>query len=73
MQIPIIGISIWFIAKIFVLFALSLYLVFALVVVRQVKLMIDTIEVGFALPVRILSYVHLVFAVLVLLTAFVIL
>ncbi len=73
MQIPIIGISIWFIAKIFVLFALSLYLVFALVVVRQVKLMIDTIEVGFELPVRILSYVHLVFAVLVLLTAFVIL
>lgn len=73
MQIPLIGISIWFVAKIFALFALVIYLVFALVVVRQVRLMTDTLEVGFELPIRILSYLHLIFAVLVLLAAFVIL
>ena len=73
MQIPLIGISVWFVAKIFVIFAMFIYLIFALVVVRQVKLMTDTLEVGFELPIRILSYVHLVFAVLVLLAAFVIL
>lgn len=73
MQIPIFGISIWVIAKIFAIFGLVLYLVFALVVVRQVKLMTDTLEVGFELPIRILAYAHLIFAILVLLAAFVIL
>lgn len=73
MQIPLLGISIWFVAKIFAIFGLFIYLVFALVVVRQVKLMTDTLEVGFEFPIRILAYAHLIFAFLVLLAAFVIL
>lgn len=73
MQIPSLAISILFIGKIFVLFALVLYLVFAFVVVRQVKLMTDTLEVGFEFPIRLLSYVHLLFAFLVFLLSVVIL
>ena len=71
--IPILGVSIWFIAKIFIVFAISLYVVFALVVVRQVQLMTDTLEVGFETEVRLLSFVHLLFALAVLIFAFLIL
>ncbi len=73
MIVPVIGISVWFIVKLFVLFALGLYIIFALVIVRQVSLMITTLNSGFELPIRILSYGHLVFAVLVLLIALIIL
>jgi len=61
--IPIIGFSIWPIVKIFVLIALGIYIIFALVVVRQVQLMTDTLVVGFESFVRLLSLAHLVFAV----------
>jgi len=71
--IPLLGISIWFIAKIFVLIGLLLYLAFALVVLRQVQLMIETVEVGFETPIKFLAYVHLAFAVLVLILALIIL
>ncbi len=71
--IPILDVSIWFIAKIFVIFAILLYVVFALVVVRQVQLMTDTLEVGFETEVRLLSFVHLLFALAVLIFAFLIL
>ncbi len=66
-------ISIWFIAKILLLFALLLYLIFASVVVRQVQLMTDTLEVGFESLVKLLSYVHLAFAVVVFVLALLIL
>lgn len=69
----LLGISIWGVAKIFAIFALLLYLVFALVVVRQIRLMTDTLEVGFETPIRILGYLHLALAVLVLLIAFLVL
>ncbi|OGM76209.1 hypothetical protein A2210_00585 [Candidatus Woesebacteria bacterium RIFOXYA1_FULL_40_18] len=71
--LPILGISIWFIAKIFVVFAISLYVVFALVVVRQVQLMTDTLEVGFETEVRLLSFIHLLFAIAVLIFAIIVL
>ncbi len=72
-MLPTLGISIWGIVKILILILLTLYLIFALVVVRQVRLMTDTLQVGFELPVRILSYIHLIFAVLVFLSAIIIL
>jgi hypothetical protein len=67
------GLDIWLIVKILALILLSLYLVFALVVVRQVKLMTDTLNLGYEGFVKFLSLVHLAFAVLVFLAAFVIL
>ena len=71
--IPLIGISIWLIVKIFVLIALLFYLVFSFVVVRQVKLMIETVEVDFETQIKIISYVHLAFAAIVFIFALIIL
>ncbi len=71
--IPVFGISIWLLAKIFVIFALLIYTVFSLVVVRQVQLMTDTLEVGFEKEVRFLSFIHLLFAIAVLIFALIIL
>lgn len=67
------GLNLWLIVKILVIILLSLYLVFALVVVRQVKLMTDTLNLGYEGFVKFLSLIHLVFALLVMLAAFVIL
>jgi hypothetical protein len=66
-------IPIWPVVKVFVVVALFLYLVFALVVVRQVQLMTDTLEVDFESVVRLLTVAHLVFAITVFILALVIL
>ncbi|MFH1863703.1 MAG: DUF5657 family protein [bacterium] len=60
--IPLTGLSVWLIAKIFVLIALGLYIVFATVIVKQVNLMIKTIKVGFEAPIRFVAWGHLLFA-----------
>ena len=64
------GISIWSIIKIFVMFANLIYIVFALVMVRQVKLMTDTLELGYEKIIIGFSYVNLTFAILVLIYSF---
>ena len=73
MIIPIAGISVWLIVKIAVLILLGLYIVFSLVIVRQTKLMTDTLSLGFETPIILLGYVHLAFAIVVFLTALAIL
>ncbi len=60
--VPLIGLSVWLIAKIFVLIALGLYIVFAAVIVKQVNLMIKTIKVGFEAPIKLVAWGHLLFA-----------
>jgi len=71
--IPLIGISVWTVAKLFLLFALGLYVIFALVIVRQVKLMTDTLAVGFETLVKTLAKVHLIFSIIVFVLALIIL
>lgn len=71
--IPLIGISVWTVAKLFLLFAMGLYVIFALVVARQVKLMTDTLAVGFETMVKTLAKVHLIFSVIVFVLALIIL
>lgn len=71
--LPIIGLSILGIVKIFFLFALFLYLVFALVVIKQVRIMTETLELGFEAPVKFTAYLHFLFAVAVFLIAFLLL
>ena len=73
MIIPIFGISIWLVVKIAALILLGLYLIFALIVVRQIKLMTSTLSLGFEAPIIMLGYIHLAFAVLVFLAALIIL
>ncbi|KKS96237.1 MAG: hypothetical protein UV71_C0001G0111 [Microgenomates group bacterium GW2011_GWC1_43_13] len=67
------GFDIWILIKALALIILGMYLVFAFVITRQVKLMTSTLRLGFDGPAKILSYLHLVFAVLVFLAALVIL
>lgn len=71
--IPIIGISVWTIAKVAVLVLLLIYIFFALVVVRQAKLMTETLEVGFETPVRLLVLAHFLFAIFIFVFALIIL
>ena len=59
--------------KIAVAIGFLLYIAFAVVVVRQVKLMTATLELGHERVIKILSLVHLVFAIIVFLLALVIL
>lgn len=68
-----IDISVLGIAKAFVLFALGLYIIFALVITRQVGLMTRTIEVGMEFLIKLIAWAHFVFAVFVFLTALTIL
>ncbi len=61
--IPLIGISVWLAVKIFVLLFLAIYIVFALVVIRQIKLMSETLDMGLNLPIRFIGWGHFLFAV----------
>lgn len=72
-MIPIIGISVWGVVKIGILIILALYIIFAFVVVRQVQLMTATLEVGFESQLKFLSFMHFLFAIGVLIFAFIIL
>lgn len=72
-MLPLFGISILLVAKIFALIGLGIYIVFALVVVKQVSLMVATIEVGFEFLIKLVAWAHLIFAVFVFLTAWIIL
>ncbi len=67
----IFGISILPIIKIAALILLSLYIVFALVIVKQVKIMTDTLHLGFEAPIRFFSFIHLLFSAFVFITALV--
>jgi hypothetical protein len=71
--LPIIGVSVWLIAKILVLIALAIYGIFAFVVLRQIQLMTDTLEVGFEAPVRMLGISHLIFSLVIFVLALIIL
>ncbi len=63
----------WIIIKALALVLLAMYLIFAFVITRQVKLMTSTLQLGFESLAKTLSFLHLVFAVLVFVTALVIL
>ena len=63
--------AVWGVVKLFVLVGLGVYVVFAGVVVRQVKLMTDTLEVGFEMPIRLFSLILLVVSIAMFLYALV--
>jgi hypothetical protein len=69
--LPIIGVSVWMILKILVLVGLAIYAIFALVVLRQIQLMTDTLEVGFEAPIRMLGVAHFAFSLLIFVLALV--
>jgi len=68
----IFSINIWTIAKILVSFALLLYVGFAFVVLKQVNLMIETLQ-SLSLPLRVIAALHLAVAIFVFTLALIIL
>lgn len=71
--IPLVGISIWLAIKIFVLLFLGMYIIFALVVIRQIALMSGTLDMGLNLPIRFIGWTHFLFAVGIFVIALIIL
>ncbi len=63
--------TIWGIVKIFFIVGLGVYLIFALVIVQQVRIMSDTVKLSFELPIKFLSVIHLIFALALLIFALV--
>ncbi len=59
----ILSFSIWPIVKIFALLFLAIYIIFSIVIIRQVQLMTATLEIGFEGQLRFLSVLHFLFAV----------
>jgi len=66
-------INIWFFAKIIVLAVLTLYLVFAFLVIKEVALMNKTLLGVGNLVIKIIAWLHLVIAVFIFILAFLIL
>jgi hypothetical protein len=67
------NLDVWLIAKFVSIIGMIIYLIFSLVVVRQVQLMTDTLQVPHERFVRILSFAHFLFAAGVLILAYLIL
>ncbi len=59
--------------KLFIMFGLTVYVVFGLVVIRQVSLMTRTIKSSITPTLRLLGYVHMIAAIVVWIIALVIL
>lgn len=53
---------IWSVVKIFFIVGLSVYLIFALVIMRQIQIMSETVKLQFELPIKILGLAHFLFA-----------
>ena len=64
------NIGVWSIVKIAYLFAILLYVIFAVVVLRQVALMAETLEVDFDKYIKLAARVHLFVSVGVFIFAF---
>lgn len=67
------GVSIWGVAKIFVIIALFIYAIFAWVIVRQVTMMTRVVSGDLDLPIKVISWLHFLFSLAVIALAFVIL
>jgi hypothetical protein len=65
--------NIWIIIKILLLVVLGMYNIFAFVVTRQVKVMTDTLTLGFESVVKFLSFFHMMFAIFVFIVALLVL
>ena len=65
--------SIWVIVRILVFIFLSIYIIFAIVLIKQVGLMTTTLEVGFEKQLKFLAFLHFLFAVGVLVFSIIIL
>ena len=68
-----IGSSFALLAKIGIIIFLLVYVVFSFAVSKQVKIMTDTLEVGFETQLKAIALIHLVLSIIVLVVGIVIL
>lgn len=61
--------SFWLLLKVFILLGIALYFVFAVVVIKQVNLMTETVEMPVDPTLRTLAWAHFIFALAVFLIA----
>jgi hypothetical protein len=55
--------TVWVVLKILILIFLSLYIVFSLVLIKQVQMMTVTLEIGFEKQLKLLAFAHALFAI----------
>jgi len=67
------GFNFWFLIKILFIIALALYLAFAVIIVRQVKIMFETLKGMLDWPIKLVAWVHLAIAAFIFILAFIIL
>lgn len=72
-NMPIVNIPTWEIVKWFLVFGEIIYLIFSFVVVKQIRVMIETLDIGFSSPVRLIGYAHFLFALGIIILSVVIL
>lgn len=72
-MITSVAFTVWPIVKILILLFLVLYIVFSLVLIKQVQLMTKTLEIGFESQLKLLAFIHFLFAVAVLIFSILIL
>ena len=65
--------SIWWIVKLLFLLALLIYIAFAIIIIRQIGLMSKTLHTEFAIPIKLVAWIHLAAAILTFLLALLIL
>lgn len=64
---------IWVLLKLFFLFGIGLYIVFAGVVIKQVNLMTETVHLPLEPTLKTIAWIHLIFSLAVFLLALLIL
>jgi hypothetical protein len=72
-DLAIIGSSLSLVAKIGIIIFLIVYLIFSYAVSKQVKIMTDTLEVGFETQIKAMALIHLILSAVVLIIAIIIL
>lgn len=55
--------TIWSVIKVLILIFLCIYIIFSLVLIKQVQMMTTTLEIGFEKQLKFLSIVHSLFAI----------
>jgi Family of unknown function (DUF5657) len=69
MQLAISPEPIWLILKVFFIIGLSVYSIFAFVVIRQTQIMTSTVKLQFEGIIKLIALIHFVFAICLLIVA----
>ena len=66
-------INVWLVVKYLYLFVIAMYIIFAVIMVRQIHLMTSTLNGNFDFSIKVIGYVHFLLAIFVFFLALVVL